>query len=114
MSLDTQDCDIFHSTNTQEKKGVRHKIDESSNFGGTHTESGGTINSGKHISEQYSKGICRLKNAHQFAGKTFVVISQEIVDKLCINQDTWFREDITGNTITLTITQWKENGGMTE
>jgi hypothetical protein len=113
MSLDTEYCDLFHSTNTQEKRKKRksNDIDESNKFGGAHAESNGTTDSEEYINEQ-SKGIGRLKNAHQFAGKTFIVISQEIVDKLCINQETWFREDITGNGITLTITQWKENGGL--
>ncbi|MFY9966040.1 MAG: hypothetical protein WAK50_09910 [Nitrososphaeraceae archaeon] len=103
MLLDTKYRDLFHSTNTQENRKKRD-IDDI----------GGRIESEEHINKQYSGGIGRLKNAHQFAGKTFIVISQEIVNKLCINQDTWFREDITGNAITLTITQWKENWGLKE
>jgi hypothetical protein len=79
-----------------------------------HNESDTTIVCEEHINKQYPEGFRQIEKAHQLAGKTFIVIPQEIVDKLCINQDTWFREDITGNRITLTITQWKENGGLKE
>jgi hypothetical protein len=77
-----------------------------------HSESDIEIDYGEHTNKQYSEGFRRIRKVHQFAGKTFIVIPQEIVDKHCINQDTWFREDITDNGITLTITQWKENGGL--
>jgi hypothetical protein len=76
------------------------------------TDSDSTIHSEKQTNKQYYEGSSQIKKAHQLAGRTFVIISQEIVDELRINQNTWFRVDIAGNGITLTITHWKENIGL--
>lgn len=71
---------------------------------GAHTESDSGIVKGEPINKEYSEGIPNFsRQAHQIAGRTFVIISQEIVDKLCINEDTWFQQDISGNGIVLRI-----------
>ena len=63
------------------------------------------------VIKQCSEGICRPKKAHQLWGKTFIIIPQEIVDKLCINEDTWFQQELINNGIVLRILNWNEKGG---
>ena len=78
----------------------------------THTETDSGNVKDEHINKENSKlGNIRIKKAHQFAGKTFVVISQEIVDKLSINEDTWFQQELICNGIVLKILDRDWNGG---
>jgi hypothetical protein len=49
-----------------------------------------------------------LKKAFLISGKSIVVIHQDIVDRLGINECTWFEEEITENGILLRISCWSE------
>lgn len=64
-----------------------------------------------HPNKQYPDGINQLRKAHQLCGKTFVVISDEIVNKLCINENTWFQQEVTDGGIVLRILNWNEKAG---
>lgn len=77
-----------------------------------HNESDTTIDCKGQTNKQYSEEVHLIKKAHQLSGRTFVVISQEIVDKLCISQDTWFHQDLTSNGIILRILDRNGDGGL--
>jgi hypothetical protein len=74
-----------------------------------YTESDSGIVREEPVNKEYSeRGNSRLKKAHQISGRAIVIISQEIVDKLCIDEDTWFQQDISGNGILLRILEPRE------
>jgi hypothetical protein len=79
---------------------------------GAHSEPDSGIVKEEPINKEYSEVIPNLpRKAHQIAGRTFVIISQEIVDKLRIDEDTWFKQEIIGNRVILRILDWNEEGG---
>jgi hypothetical protein len=43
------------------------------------------------------------KKAHRIADKTFVVIDESLVNRLSINDETWFEEEVTEEGILLRI-----------
>jgi hypothetical protein len=77
-----------------------------------HNESDSRIVKEEHVNKQCSDGTHPIKKAYQLGGKTFIIISQEIVDQLCITDDTWFQQEIINDEIVLRIINWNENGGL--
>lgn len=71
---------------------------------GAHTESDSGNVKDERTNKEYTKlGNIHIKKVHQFAGKTFIAKSEDIVDKLCIDQNSWFQLDLTGEGIFLRI-----------
>ena len=79
---------------------------------GAHIESDSRTDFEDYINKQYREGIHRIKHAYQLGGRTFVVLSEDIVDKLCVNENTWFRQDLTSNGIVLRILDRNGDGGL--
>ena len=50
------------------------------------------------------------KKAYRIADKTFVVIDESLVNRLSINDDTWFEQEVTEEGILLRMPH-KSNGG---
>jgi hypothetical protein len=54
----------------------------------------------------YSTTLIPKKKAHCIADKTFVVIDESLVQRLSINDETWFEQEATEDGILLKV--WKK------
>ena len=67
-----------------------------------------SVSSKKDIDVAISDGRKILKKAFHISGKTIVVIHPDLVERLRINDTTWFEEEIADNGILLRINHWDE------
>jgi hypothetical protein len=62
--------------------------------------------------KSFSAAAKSKKKAHRIADKTFVVIDESLVNRLSINDDTWFEQEVTEEGILLRISN--QNKGIGE